>query len=132
MPVDREIRSLLVFFFVEPLSNNVNLLAAVQCVLEHSLSLFLRVYQILISIICRFDDGQDGFLDLSELKRMMEVLGAPQTHLGLKSMIQEVDEDRDGRISFREVRDFTLLRQLLYREITPITLYRIKSSMEFQ
>ena len=34
---------------------------------------------------------------------MMEVLGAPQTHLGLKAMIQEVDEDRDGRISFREV-----------------------------
>ncbi|XP_033335656.1 EF-hand domain-containing protein D2 homolog Swip-1 isoform X2 [Megalopta genalis] len=50
----------------------------------------------------RFDDGHDGFLDLSELKRMMEVLGAPQTHLGLKSMIQEVDEDGDGRISFRE------------------------------
>lgn len=34
---------------------------------------------------------------------MMEVLGAPQTHLGLKAMIQEVDEDGDGRISFREV-----------------------------
>lgn len=37
---------------------------------------------------------------------MMEVLGAPQTHLGLKAMIQEVDEDGDGRISFREVSDF--------------------------
>ncbi|KAK1129946.1 hypothetical protein K0M31_019640 [Melipona bicolor] len=49
-----------------------------------------------------FDAGHDGFLDLSELKRMMEVLGAPQTHLGLKAMIQEVDEDGDGRISFRE------------------------------
>jgi hypothetical protein len=51
----------------------------------------------------RFDDGRDGYLDLAELKRMMEVLGAPQTHLGLKAMIQEVDEDQDGRISFREV-----------------------------
>ncbi|XP_058807749.1 EF-hand domain-containing protein D2 homolog [Phymastichus coffea] len=50
----------------------------------------------------RFDDGHDGFLDLAELKRMMEVLGAPQTHLGLKAMISEVDEDNDGRISFRE------------------------------
>ncbi|KAF3425302.1 hypothetical protein E2986_10770 [Frieseomelitta varia] len=49
-----------------------------------------------------FDAGHDGFLDLAELKRMMEVLGAPQTHLGLKAMIQEVDEDGDGRISFRE------------------------------
>lgn len=54
----------------------------------------------------RFDAGNDGYLDLSELKRMMEVLGAPQTHLGLKAMIQEVDEDGDGRISFREVSYF--------------------------
>lgn len=34
---------------------------------------------------------------------MMEKLGAPQTHLGLKSMIQEVDEDFDSKLSFREV-----------------------------
>ena len=33
---------------------------------------------------------------------MMEKLGAPQTHLGLKAMIKEVDEDDDGAISFRE------------------------------
>ena len=38
-----------------------------------------------------------------ELKLMMEKLGAPQTHLGLKSMIQEVDEDFDSKLSFREV-----------------------------
>lgn len=33
---------------------------------------------------------------------MMENLGAPQTHVGLKGMIKEVDEDDDGRLSFRE------------------------------
>jgi len=33
----------------------------------------------------------------------MEKLGAPQTHLCLKEMIKEVDEDFDGKISFREV-----------------------------
>ena len=33
----------------------------------------------------------------------MEKLGAPQTHLSLKSMIKEVDEDHDNKISFREV-----------------------------
>lgn len=33
---------------------------------------------------------------------MMEVLGAPQTHVGLKEMIREVDEDGDGSLSFRE------------------------------
>jgi Ca2+-binding EF-hand superfamily protein len=40
---------------------------------------------------------------LEELKRMMEKLGAPQTHLDLKAMIKEVDEDGDNKISFREV-----------------------------
>lgn len=34
---------------------------------------------------------------------MMEKLGAPQTHLGLKNMIKEVDEDFDSKLSFREV-----------------------------
>ena len=33
----------------------------------------------------------------------MEKLEAPQTFLGLKNMIKEVDEDEDGQISFREV-----------------------------
>ena len=34
---------------------------------------------------------------------MMEKLGAPQTHVGLKAMIAEIDEDNDGKVSFREV-----------------------------
>ena len=34
---------------------------------------------------------------------MMEKLGVPQTHLALKAMIREVDEDHDNLISFREV-----------------------------
>lgn len=33
----------------------------------------------------------------------MEKLGLPQTHLSLKAMIQHVDEDHNGKISFREV-----------------------------
>lgn len=51
----------------------------------------------------RYDAGKDGFIDLMELKLMMEKLEAPQTHLGLKNMIKEVDEDFDGKLSFREV-----------------------------
>lgn len=43
-----------------------------------------------------------GKLSFEELKAMMEKLGAPQTHLGLKDMIKEIDEDFDGQISFRE------------------------------
>jgi len=36
------------------------------------------------------------------MKTTMERLGAPQTHLGLKNMIKEVDEDQDNKLSFRE------------------------------
>ncbi|KAM4806169.1 EF-hand domain-containing protein D2 [Urocitellus parryii] len=50
----------------------------------------------------QYDAGRDGFIDLMELKLMMEKLGAPQTHLGLKNMIKEVDEDLDSKLSFRE------------------------------
>lgn len=59
-------------------------------------------YDIFFILIFRYDEGKDGFLDLAELKVMMEKLQAPQTHLGLKAMIAEVDEDQDGKISFRE------------------------------
>ena len=51
----------------------------------------------------RYDVGNDKFIDLMELKLMMEKLGAPQTHISLKNMIKEVDEDNDSMISFREV-----------------------------
>mmetsp|Transcript_809 Transcript_809/g.940 ORF Transcript_809/g.940 Transcript_809/m.940 type:complete len:185 (-) Transcript_809:31-585(-) len=50
----------------------------------------------------KYDTGKDGFLDLQELKYMMEKLGHPQTHIALKAMIKEVDEDYDGLISLRE------------------------------
>lgn len=62
--------------------------------------IFIKFY--LIIFFFRFDQNKDGYLDLPDLKRMMEILGAPQTHLGLKAMIAEVDEDGDGRLSFRE------------------------------
>ena len=52
---------------------------------------------------CSYDVDRNNFIDMMELKLMMEKLGEPQTHLGLKAMIKEVDEDNDGCISFREV-----------------------------
>lgn len=51
---------------------------------------------------CRYNESGNGKISLSELKTMMEKLKAPQTHLGLKAMIKEVDEDDDGAICFRE------------------------------
>lgn len=49
-----------------------------------------------------YNESKTGVISLTELKKMMEKLGAPQTHLGLKEMIKEVDEDDDGAIAFRE------------------------------
>ncbi|XP_069466993.1 EF-hand domain-containing protein D2 [Ambystoma mexicanum] len=54
------------------------------------------------SMFKQYDAGKDGFIDLMELKLMMEKLEAPQTHLGLKNMIKEVDEDLDCKLNFRE------------------------------
>jgi Ca2+-binding EF-hand superfamily protein len=52
----------------------------------------------------RYDTDKDKSLNFNELKYMMEKLGIPQTHLSLKEMIKCVDNDHDGKISFREVR----------------------------
>jgi hypothetical protein len=47
----------------------------------------------------KYDTSKDGFIDLQELKYMMEKLGHPQTHVALKNMITEIDEDKD-RMTF--------------------------------
>jgi len=54
------------------------------------------------NIFLKYDTSRDGFIDLQELKYMMEKLGFPQTHLGLKAMIAEIDEDKDEKIAYRE------------------------------
>ncbi|KAF0763590.1 EF-hand domain-containing protein D2 [Aphis craccivora] len=48
---------------------------------------------------------------------MMEKLGVPQTHLALKAMIKEVDEDCDDKISFRE---FLLIYRKAYDGSLPL------------
>ena len=65
----------------------------------------------------RYDVNNDHYLDLMEMKQMMEKLGAPQTHVGLKAMIAEIDEDNDGKVSFREVIIIPVLR-FFFRIIT--------------
>ncbi|XP_036621491.1 EF-hand domain-containing protein D1-like [Trichosurus vulpecula] len=54
------------------------------------------------SLFRPYDSGKVGYIDLMQLKLMMEKLGAHQTHLGLKNMIEEVDEDLDSKLSFQE------------------------------
>lgn len=58
--------------------------------------------QSLMQTFEKYDEDKDKSLNFNELKFMMEKLGIPQTHLGLKEMIKQVDEDQDGKISFRE------------------------------
>ena len=58
---------------------------------------------ILCFLFFRYDVNNDHYLDVMEMKLLMEKLGAPQTHVGLKNMIAEIDEDNDGKVSFREV-----------------------------
>lgn len=50
----------------------------------------------------QYDADKDHALNIEELKKLMEGLGEPQTHRAVKDMIALVDEDRDGKISFRE------------------------------
>lgn len=50
----------------------------------------------------KYDADKDHALNIEELKKLMEGLGEPQTHRAVKDMIALVDEDRDGKISFRE------------------------------
>jgi len=44
------------------------------------------------------DGKADGIIDFENLKRLMESLGCPQTHLELKRMIKEVDDSETGAI----------------------------------
>lgn len=50
----------------------------------------------------KYDVNNAKKLDIEDLKLMMEKLTVPQTHLSLKEMIKEIDEDKDNKINFRE------------------------------
>lgn len=49
----------------------------------------------------KYDINGDKRLDLEELKVMMEKLKVPQTHLSLKEMIKQVDEEQENKINFK-------------------------------
>lgn len=68
---------------------------------------------------CRYDVTKDKFIDFNELKLMMEKIGAPQTHLSLKAMIKEVDEDHDDKINFREVSYELFFGKSVTKEVWP-------------
>ncbi|XP_014894878.1 allograft inflammatory factor 1-like [Poecilia latipinna] len=49
-----------------------------------------------------FDLNDEGEIDLMGLKRMMEKLGVPKTHLELKKMIVEVTGGSSNTINYRD------------------------------
>uniref|UniRef100_A0A8D2A4G0 Allograft inflammatory factor 1 n=1 Tax=Sus scrofa TaxID=9823 RepID=A0A8D2A4G0_PIG len=49
-----------------------------------------------------FDLNNEGEIDLMSLKRMMEKLGVPKTHLEMKKMISEVTGGGSDTISYRD------------------------------
>ncbi|XP_047229228.1 allograft inflammatory factor 1-like [Girardinichthys multiradiatus] len=49
-----------------------------------------------------FDLNDEGEIEMMGLKRMMEKLGVPKTHLELKKMIVEVTGDSGNTINYRD------------------------------
>lgn len=50
----------------------------------------------------KYDINGDNFLDLQEVKRMMELMKVTMTHIETKQAIAEIDKDKDGLISYEE------------------------------
>eukprot|EP00730_Choanoeca_flexa_P002208 TRINITY_DN10952_c0_g1_i1.p3 TRINITY_DN10952_c0_g1~~TRINITY_DN10952_c0_g1_i1.p3 ORF type:complete len:190 (+),score=64.27 TRINITY_DN10952_c0_g1_i1:1149-1718(+) len=76
----------------------------------------------------KYDTSKSNTIDMMELKLMMEALGAPQTHVSLKNMIKEIDEDNDGEISLREF--FMIFRKAANGELQAEGLSAIASSID--
>lgn len=53
--------------------------------------------------VFRYDCNKDGYLCRNELKRMMIKRRIPWTENSLSQLIQDVDKDKDGKLTFREV-----------------------------
>jgi len=51
----------------------------------------------------RYDANKDGYLCRNELKRMMIKRRVPWTENSLSQLIDDVDKDKDGKLTFREV-----------------------------
>ncbi|XP_060869932.1 EF-hand domain-containing protein D2-like [Metopolophium dirhodum] len=53
-------------------------------------------------IFNQYDANKDGYLCRNELKRMMIKRRVPWTENSLSQLIDDVDKDKDGKLTFRE------------------------------
>lgn len=49
-----------------------------------------------------FDKNGDGYVEVAELRQVIQGLGEPLSEADLQDMIKEADTDGDGRISYQE------------------------------
>jgi len=55
-------------------------------------------------MLCSYDADRDKFLGVEDLKKLMKkIKSSPLDPSGIEEMIREVDEDRDCKLSLREV-----------------------------
>lgn len=67
-------------------------------------TLTFKVYKLIFTHSSRYDANKDGYLCRNELKRMMIKRRVPWTENSLNQLIDDVDKDKDGKLTFREVR----------------------------
>ena len=59
-----------------------------------------------------FDLDGDGFIGLDELAKVMAMLGEDLSPAELRSMLEEADTKKDGKIDYEEFRQlFSIIRQ---------------------
>ena len=60
-----------------------------------------------------FDKNGDGYVEVAELRQVVQGLGEPLSEAELQEMIKEADTDGDGRISYQEYAIYTYCAALL-------------------
>lgn len=61
------------------------------------------LYETISNVIYRYDTNKDGYLCRNELKQMFIKRRVPWTNNSLNQLIEDVDKDKDGKLTFREV-----------------------------
>jgi len=49
-----------------------------------------------------FDQSQDGYLDINDLKYVADLIGETMSQEELNEMIKEADQDKDGRVTIED------------------------------
>jgi Ca2+-binding EF-hand superfamily protein len=61
--------------------------------------------------LLQIDRNGNGYIEVAELKNALDIVGFKFPQWKVRQMAEEVDKDRNGRLSFdefRQVRDFHL------------------------